>query len=319
MAIALSHPMVSVVIVSWNARNYLEQCLNSLTDEVCRYPFEIIVVDNASSDGSIECVQTRFPHVRLICNDANLGFAKANNIGIAQSAGRYVCLVNSDVKVLKDCITRLVDYCESHPKVGMVGPRIIGGDGQLQRSCRGFPSVWNMACRSLALDTFFPRVKVFCGYALCHWPQENEAEVDILSGCFWLAKREALEEVGLLDEEFFMYGEDMDWCRRFWSGGWKLVFVPSSEAIHYGGASSANAPVRFYIEKQRADLRYWRKHHSLPAVACYFVTSCVYLILRAVSYAAASCLGGNNRQTYRYKVKRSIACLGWLFFRRMPV
>src|SRR6478609_1348976 len=134
-----SDPVVSVIIVSWNARNYLEQCLLSLTGEVCRYPMEIIVVDNASSDGSPECVESRFPHVRVIRSGANLGFAKGNNLGIAQSKGRYLCLINSDVKVLEGCISRLVDYCEQHPQVAMTGPRVIGGDGKLQRSCRGFP------------------------------------------------------------------------------------------------------------------------------------------------------------------------------------
>ena len=148
---------------------------------------------------------------------------KRDNLGIAQSRGKYLCLVNSDVKVLKDCITRLVAYCEENPSVGMVGPRVIGGDGRLQRSCRGFPGLRNMFCRALALDTLFPRVKAFCGYTLSHWPHETHTEVDILSGCFWLVRREAVAiRVGLLDESFFMYGEDMDWCRRFWSCEWKF-------------------------------------------------------------------------------------------------
>ena len=258
--------MVSVIIVSWNAKSYLEQCLASLTDRVCRYPMEIIVVDNASTDGSPECVRDCFPYVRLIRNNSNLGFARANNIGIAASTGKYVCLINSDVKVLDDCITRLVEYCETHPDVGMVGPRIIGGDGLLQRSCRGFPSLWNMFCRALSLDAHFPRIKAFSGYALAYWPHDTQAEVDILSGCFWLIRKGSLTKVGLLDETFFMYGEDMDWCRRFWSGGWKLVFLPSATAIHYGGASSANAPVRFQAEMQRADLQVPGKNiiHAQP-------------------------------------------------------
>src|SRR4051794_12430977 len=116
---------VSVIIVSWNAREFLRQCLSSLSQNVCRYPMEIIVVDNASADGSPECVAQQFPHVRLIQTGANLGFAKANNVGIAASKGRYLCLVNSDVKVLEDCINRLVDFCEQHADVGMVGPHVI--------------------------------------------------------------------------------------------------------------------------------------------------------------------------------------------------
>jgi len=311
--------MVSVIIVSWNARNYLEQCLTSLTEEVCRCSMEIIVVDNASADGSPECVESRFPHVRLIRSGANLGFAKGNNLGIAHSKGRYLCLVNSDVKVLKDCITRLVDYCEQHPHVGMVGPRIMGGDGKLQRSCRGFPGLWNMLCRALALDTLFPRAGAFCGYALSHWSHDTTTPVDILSGCFWLVRRDAVDQLGGLDEGFFMYGEDMDWCRRFWSGGWSLIFVPDAVAIHYGGASSANAPVRFAVELQKADLRYWRKHYNVLMAGVYFLILCLHNLIRIMAFAIAAGLRDKNRPLYWHKVLMSAACLQWLFFRRKPL
>jgi GT2 family glycosyltransferase len=310
--------VVSVIIVNWNARNYLLQCLASLTPEVCRPSMEIVVVDNDSSDGSPEAVEAQFPHVRLIRSGANLGFAKANNLGVARSRGRYLAFVNSDVKVLKDCLSTLVDYCDQHPEVGMAGPRIIGGDGKLQRSCRGFPTVWNMFCRALAMDAMFPRTKIFSGYAMSYWPQETLRSVDMLSGCFWLVRREALEQVGLLDESFFMYGEDMDWCKRFWSRGWKLMFVPSAEAIHYGGGSSSNAPVRFYIERQRADLQYWRKHHSWPAVAGYFIISCGHLALRSLGYTFALGFARQKRQAYSHKVRRSLACLRWMFSGRVP-
>ena len=303
---------VSVIIVSWNARDYLNQCLRSLSSKVCRYPMEIIVVDNASSDGSAECVEREFPHVQLIRTGSNLGFGKANNIGISRSSGQYVCLVNSDVKVLPDCITRLVDYCEQHPTVGMVGPRIIGGDGKLQRSCRGFPGVWNSFCRALALDSIFPRCKWFNGFLLYHWPQDSLRQVDMLTGCFWLVRRQALAQVGLLDERFFMYGEDMDWSKRFWLKGWPLTFIPSAEAIHYGGASSANAPVRFYIERHRADLQYWRKHHSPPAVFCFFLICCLHLVLRAIGYSLAFVIKSQERVICGSKVKRSVACLKWM-------
>jgi GT2 family glycosyltransferase len=304
---------ISVIIISWNARDYLMQCLSSLTSEVCRYPMEIIVVDNASSDGSPDSVESKYPNVRLIRNTENLGFAKANNIGVSASTGKYLCLVNSDVEVLPDCITRLVEYCEEHLETGMVGPRIIGGDGNLQRSCRGFPSVWNMFCRALALDSIFKNFKVFTGYALHHWSQENLSEVDILSGCFWLIRKRALEEVGLLDEAFFIYGEDMDWCRRFWSKGWRVVFVPSAEAIHYGGGSSSNAPVRFYIERQKADLQYWKKHHSDFEVICYLLISFLHMLLRIIGYSFGVILNPAE-PSRRYKVKRSWACLKWILF-----
>jgi GT2 family glycosyltransferase len=312
-------PTVSVIVVSWNAREYLVQCLDSLTDEACRHPMEIIVVDNASTDDSADWVERHYPHVRLVRNAKNLGFATANNIAISASTGRYICFVNSDAHLLPDCVTALVDFCEEHPNVGMVGPRIKGGDTKLQRSCLGFPTVWNMFCRALALDKVFPRSKIFAGYSLTYWAQDSLRCVDILLGCFWLVRRQALTEVGLLDEDFFMYGEDLDWCKRFWEHRWQVVFVPSCEAIHYGGASSANSPIRFYIERQRADLLYWRKHHSRLGASSYFIISCLHQSLRAAGYCFAAILKGSGQQYYQHKFKRSVLCLKWLIFHSLPV
>jgi GT2 family glycosyltransferase len=311
-------PSVSVVIVSWNARRYLAQCLESLVAAPSDCPMEVLVVDNASEDGSAELVERDYPQFRVIRTGSNLGFARGNNIGIKAGSAKYIALVNSDVKVLANCLDHLVEYCEAHPDVGMVGPRVLGADGKLQRSCRGFPSLWNMFCRALALDTLFPKWKLVTGYELSHWAQDTERTVDMLSGCFWLVRRQALERVGLLDEKFFMYGEDMDWCRRFWDSGWKVVFVPSAEAIHYGGGSSANAPVRFYIEKQRADVQYWRKHHCDLAVRCFVVVSCLHLVLRMIGYCLALLVGRGAREVCRYKMKRSVACLWWMITGRAP-
>jgi GT2 family glycosyltransferase len=303
---------LSVIIVSWNAKDYLLKCLNSLSQTPGVPAMEVIVVDNDSSDGSPEMVERDFPSVRLIRSGANLGFAKANNIGIRVSKGRYLGLINSDVEVLGDCISRLVDYCEHHPEAGMVGPRVIGRDGKLQRTCRAFPGVWNTFCRALALDAIFPGSKWFSGFLLYYWPQDSLRQVDMLTGCFWMVRRQALAQVGLLDERYFMYGEDMDWCKRFWLKGWQLTFVPSAEAIHYGGASSSNAPVRFYIEKHRADLQYWKKYHTPPAVFSFLLICCLHMVLRTVGYSLASVVRSQERATCASKVKRSVACLKWM-------
>ena len=307
-----SRPTVSVIIVSWNAKDYLMQCLASVSPEACRFSMEVIVVDNASSDGSADMVAKLYPETILIRNSQNLGFSRANNLAIRESKGRYLCLINSDVKVLPGCIDALLDYCTQHPEVGMVGPTIIGRDGNLQRSCRGFPTVWNMTGRALALDRLFPARKCFAGYSLSFWKQDSLRPVDILTGCFWLVRKQALDDVGLLDESFFMYGEDMDWCKRFWQHGWPIVFVPHASAIHYGGASSANSPMRFYIERQKADLQYWRKHHSRAGAFSYFLISGAHMLLRAVGYSVASMLRRAQRAAYHYKVRRSLSCLKWM-------
>ena len=307
--------MVSVVIVSWNARNFLAQCLESLSCAGGDYSMEVLVVDNASTDGAPEYIEANYPGVRLIRNDSNQGFAKANNTGIRLCRGKYIALINSDVEVLGNCITTLVAYCEANPEVGMVGPRIIGGDGKLQRSCRGFPCLWNMFCRAVALDSVFPRAKIFGGYLMPYRNHDAIGPAPILSGCFWLVRRAALAGVGLLDEDFFMYGEDMDWCRRFWTAGWRLDYVPNAEAIHYGGGSSANAPFRFFIEKQKADLHYWKKHHGWLARQCYFAIACLHHLLRVLRYSAAAVMQRQESDESGFKVNRSIQCLKWMLSR----
>ncbi len=306
-------PTISIVIVSWNAKSFLAECLESLQGPVYDGPMETIVVDNGSSDGSAEMVRARFSDVKLICNESNLGFAKANNIGIRRCQGEFVALINSDVHVLPGCLSSLVSYCEAYPRAGLVGPYIKGGDGAQQISCRAAPTVWNMFCRALALDAVFDRSRLFNGYFLGHWDHSTVGPVDILSGCFWLARRAALDEVGLLDEAFFFYGEDMDWCKRFRDTGWGVDFVPQARAIHYGGASSANSPIRFYIERQKADLQYWRKHHSSLSVLAYYAICVLNHALRVIGYSAKARVAGRDKETSRYKVRRSAACLRWLF------
>ncbi|MBK8814683.1 MAG: glycosyltransferase [Methylococcaceae bacterium] len=305
--------VVSVVIVNWNAKRYLEECLSSLTQEVCAFPMEIIVVDNASTDGSPGMIVEKFPHVKLINNKENLGFARANNIGIKQASGNYLALVNSDVHVLKDCITKLVEFCEKNTEVGMVGPRIIGGDEKQQISCRREPSIWNTLCRAIALDAVFPRSRLFNGNYSGRSDQDSTHSVDILSGCFWLINRRALEVVGGLDESFFIYGEDMDWCKRFRDANWDVVFVPHAQAIHYGGASSANSPIRFFVEKQKADIQYWRKHHSRIAVFIYFAITFLHHGLRIIGYSLRVCVTLGRDQAASYKIRRSITCIHWLY------
>jgi GT2 family glycosyltransferase len=252
---------ISVIIVNWNTRNFLEQCLESLTSAHPSRSTEIIVVDNASSDGSPEMVEGQFPRVRLIRNRENLGFAKANNIGIRESTGRYVALVNSDIKVLGNCLDPLAHYLDQHPDVGNVGPRILNRDMTLQSSCRKFPSLWNNFCEASGLFRLFPSSSFFSTEHMLYSPHDKIVDVDVLVGCFWMVRRETLDRIGLLDEDFFIYAEDVDWCRRCWRAGWRITFFPGVEAIHYRAASSANDPARFAVEQQRAVLHYWAKHH----------------------------------------------------------
>lgn len=253
---------ISAIIVSWNAKSYLKKCLDSLLKEAMTIRLEIVVVDNASTDGSAEMVEIEYPQVIFIQNVQNLGFARANNIGIDHCQGRYICLINSDVVVYKGCFLSMLAYMDSNTVVGVLGPKVLKDNGELQHSCFSYPSLFNVTCRALALDTIFPRSALFGKRLMRYWKHDEIRNVDALSGCFLLVRRKAMDQVGKLDELFFIYGEDIDWCKRFHTNKWKVTFFPNVQITHFGAASSANAPIRFYLEKQRANLRYWKKHHS---------------------------------------------------------
>ncbi len=302
---------ISVIIVSWNARNYLRDCLTSIREAGGSLVREIIVVDNASSDGSPDMVAAEFPEVKLIPAGANLGFARANNLGIKQASGSFLALVNSDVIVHPGCFEQLTRILESRKEVGLVGPRITGGDGRLQLTCRRLPSFWNLTCRALALDLVLSRWPLFSGFEMRHWDYGNLAEVEVLSGCFWLARKSAVEQVGGLDERFFFYAEDLDWCKRFHDVGWKVLFVPEATATHFGGGSSSNAPLRYSIEMLRANLVYWNKHHGVPGKFGCYLLALLYHSFRLVPRAIAR-IGHLSVRDGDKKVMEHLVCLRWL-------
>lgn len=302
---------LSIVIASWNARDYLIECLASIEETVAKHVLEIIVVDNASDDGSGDAVRSGYPEVRIIRNEKNLGFAKANNQGLRASEGRYIALINSDIKVLGGCMDALVNYLDQHADVGIAGPRVLNADRSLQPSCRRLPSPLNLTAEALGLQNVFPGLGTF----MREWPHDRDRDVEVLSGCFWIVRREALESVGLLDEDFFIYGEDLDWCRRFAAAGWRVRFTPVAEAIHYGGGSSANAPVRFFIEMQKANLHYWGKHYGRAGRMFFLVTLFFHQVLRLPVRAVQYAVLPGRREISRHKIERSLACLRWLILR----
>lgn len=303
---------VSIIIVNWNTREFLQGCLRSIYEQTRDINYEIIVVDNASTDGSVEMVKKNFPQVMLVENSSNLGFARANNIGIRSSKGRYICLINSDVIVLDDCIENLMSFMDERPATGMIGPRILNSDRTLQPSCRHFPTIWNNLCQSLGLNHLFPKSPFFSYWIMDYWNHDSVRSVDALSGCFWMVRREVLKEVGLLDEDFFIYGEDIDWCRRFHKASQDVVFYPDAEAIHVGGASSDNAPIKFYLAMQKADLMYWRKHHGKIGKAGYTAVILLRNALRVIARALQYAFWPSRRETVGFKLRRSLACIRWI-------
>lgn len=306
---------VSVLIISWNTCDLLAACLESIRQSNPACVVEVIVVDNASTDGSPKMVEKHFPEVRLIHSGSNLGFAKGNNLAMQHANGSMFALVNSDALVHPGCLETLAAYLDQHPAVGLVGPRVIGGDGLLQRTCRHLPGLWNTFCRALALDRIFGGRGIFSGYEVPPAQHELLHEAEVLSGCFCLARRSAVEQVGGLDEQFFFYGEDIDWCRRFKDAGWKMVFIPQVTATHFGGGSTSKAPLRYSIEILRATLKYWRKHHGATGQAVCQGLLILHHGLRLLARSVKRTLGLGRSSDSQYKLKEDVVCLRWLFFR----
>jgi GT2 family glycosyltransferase/lipopolysaccharide/colanic/teichoic acid biosynthesis glycosyltransferase len=230
---------VSVIIVNYNVREFLRQSLLSLRKALVELSAEIFVVDNASTDGSGDMVRQEFPEVQLIANRENLGFAAANNQALRQARGRLVVLLNPDTVVQEDTFVAIRDFMGTHPGTGMVGCKVLNPDGTLQLACRrSFPTPWIAFTRLSGLSRLFPRSRWFGRYNLTYLPEDETAEVEAISGSFMAVRREALAQVGMLDEAFFLYGEDLDWCFRMRQSGWKIYYFPGTQIVHFKGESA---------------------------------------------------------------------------------
>jgi GT2 family glycosyltransferase len=300
---------ISLVIVAWNAKKYVELCLQSLVDAPPRRSMEVFVVDNASADGTLEMIETRFPWVKLIKSPENLGFSRGNNVAIRQTTGRYVALVNPDVIVFPDCLDALADFLDKNPMVGNVGPRVFNPDMTQQSTCRRFPTIWNNFCSASRLEGIFKGSRFFAGEHMFYFPHDRTLSVDVIVGCFSMIRREALDMVGLLDEGLFMYGDDVDWCRRARNAGWDVVFYPGARAIHDHGKTTAPFPVHFAVAQQRSVLHYWRKHHSPLKVLGIQSIMVFHYLLRYTMALVSSAAGRRNDAHPKVRRQVSSACL----------
>ncbi|MFN3928808.1 MAG: glycosyltransferase family 2 protein [Thermoflexus sp.] len=257
---------VSIIIVSWNVWAWLSQCLASAREGMGDLKGEIIVVDNASTDGTPDRVQEAFPEVRLLRNPVNRGFSAANNQGMAVARGRYLFLLNPDTLVLNRAIEALVAFADAHPEAGVVGPQLLNPDGTVQSSRRRFPTFWTALFESTWWQPYAPRPLLRHYYVLDRSDEEIQ-EVDWVTGAAMLVRREVVEQVGPMDEGFFMYAEELDWCRRIRAAGWRVFYYPPAKVIHYGGRSSDQVPAVQHLAFQRSKIRYFRKHHGPIAAA----------------------------------------------------
>ncbi|MBO6117695.1 MAG: glycosyltransferase [Bacteroidales bacterium] len=254
---------LSIVIVNYNVEYFLEHCLLSVRKAVKNIDTEIFVVDNNSVDGSVAMLKSKFPEVKLIENKENVGFAKANNQAIRLSCGEYVLLLNPDTVVEEDTFVKCLDFMDKHPDAGGLGVKMIDGQGKiLKESKRGFPTPWVCFCKMTGLTKIFPHSKKYCGYYMGHLPYNKTNEVDILAGAFMLMRKQALDKVGLLDETFFMYGEDIDLSYRITQGGYKNYYFADTSIIHYKGESTKKGSLNYVYTFYNAMDIFAKKHLS---------------------------------------------------------
>ncbi len=261
---------LSIIIPNWNGERFLELCLRSIfqsmhggTEEI---NLEVFVVDNNSSDGSVDMVRAKFPQVNLIRNKNNLGFSKANNQGIRKSNGRYVLLLNSDTLVLGGALSSMVKFMDTHPCAGAAGCKLLNPDGTLQRSCFGsFPNLETEFYDYSYLSQWFPYNRIF-GKHLMKWMNyDHIREIDHCLGACIIVPRATIADVGLMDEQFFIYFEETDWLYRMKKKGWKIYYIPEAKVVHFGGRSTQGLPDRDKIIMDRSygsKLRFFRKHYG---------------------------------------------------------
>ncbi len=262
---------LAVIIVNWNVRDLLRRCLASLGEGARRggLTTTIIVVDNASHDGSADMVKAEFPDVHLVVSKRNLGFTAGNNLGLRalseypeNNLPPYVLFLNPDTEVIGDALAIMIRYLDAHPAVGVVGPQLRYPDGTVQPSRRRFPTLATAFFESTLLQRWWPRNGILRRYYMADTPDDAEQEVDWLVGACLMVRREALAQVGGFDEGFFMYSEELDWCRRARALGWRAVYLPSAQVLHHEGKSSEQVIPARHIHFQASKVRYFRKYHG---------------------------------------------------------
>lgn len=257
---------LSVIIVNWNVRELLKRCLRSIYDSTRGISFEVFVIDNASSDKSVEMVSLEFPHATIIANEKNLGFARANNLAIEQCRGDLVLLLNPDTSVRGNALGEVVAFARRHPEAGVIGCKFLNPDGTHQPSVRRFPRLIDHAMMLLKLHHLFPNAQPLRRYLAVDIDPTRTQEVDQVSGTFMCISRAALNTIGFLDERFFIWYEDVDYCKRVKKSGMKVLYEPSISIVNQGGKSFAQVVA---LKKQRmmnkSMAQYFRKHHSIGA------------------------------------------------------
>jgi GT2 family glycosyltransferase/peptidoglycan/xylan/chitin deacetylase (PgdA/CDA1 family) len=274
---------VSIIIVNFNTKDLLRDCLNSIFHQAGDVDYRVIVVDNASIDGSPEMVKNEFPHVALIENSTNRGYAAACNQGMKVADGRYILLLNSDVLICDSAVEKTVRYADSHSQVGIVGCQVWESEDKIMMTCFRFPGITNLLLSTSGLSRLFKHNRLLGREKMQWWQRDSECQVDVVPGVFMLVRREAVEQVGLMDENYFFYSEEVDWCYRFSKAGWKTMFWPGARIIHIGGGaqSSKKTPEKSYVLLVKGKLIFFKKNRGFTS---YLLARAIYLVQFVLKY-----------------------------------
>jgi GT2 family glycosyltransferase len=275
---------LSIVIVCWNDLKVIRDCLRSIFDTVIKTDFEVIVSDNASTDGSVEFIRREYPQVKLVENGANLGFSKGNNTGIRAASGDYILILNPDTIVHKGALDLWMQLADQHPDAGAFGCRVLNPDGSWQLSARPFATVWRYWLTALGLGPLANVSDVFTSAVYPHWNGDTTREVDWVSGCCALFRGPLLKKLGGFDEQFFYHFEEADLCHRVWLSGSKIVYIPQVTITHLGGQSVKRAPLRFQLESYRSRYRYFYKYFGERGARRCRTVSIANLRIRQLGY-----------------------------------
>jgi GT2 family glycosyltransferase len=309
---------VSIIIVNWNIRDILRNCLRSVYEQSKGITFEVIVIDNASSDGSAAMVREEFPKVTLIENKENRGFAAANNQGMRIAKGRYILLLNPDTIVLDKAIEKTIVFADSNPDVGVTGCQVLENAEKIQRTCFSFPSLGNLIIQKTGLRRLFSRSRFFGREDMGWWNRDTQRDVDVVSGMYMLVRREAIEQVGMMDEAYFVYAEETDWCFRLKRAGWRCVFAPVGRIIHLDGGnkSTDKAMIKMYVQFQKSIMIFYRKNRGN---ASWIIARIIYgadMLLKVLTWKTVAFFRRDDKTVL--KARKCAAALNFLMFGTEP-
>lgn len=311
---------VSVIIVNFNTKGLLYECLTSVFADTPPFAFEVLVIDNGSTDGSVDMIRLDFPRVRLIVNRINEGFARPNNVGMRQSVGSYVFLLNTDTIMKPGALATLKFFLDAHPEAGACGPMLMNPDGSVQLSVKGFPDLWTHACDMFLLDRLFAGLSFFGRGEMSYFSYDTTQEVDHVMAAAFLVRRGVLEKTGMFDERFSIYYNDMDWCYRMKQDGWRIYYVSGAHVIHYHGRTVAqiNRELRYVQEMYNNVMLFYQKHYGSGSVKLYRILLACGFVPRTMGWALARILRPSERSRHMLAFSLRSLWIGVRFWSPLP-